>query len=180
MRFLRELLITIVLAIAVFLLLQTTVQTYVVIGASMEPNFQEDERLIITKIVYNFHDPEKGDVIIFQPPNGGEVPYIKRVIASPGDTVKVEDGVVYVNGQRLKEPYIEDPPKYDMSEREVPEDEYFVLGDARNNSNDSHNNWTVPRQNIIGKAWLAIWPPSKWGAVEHYPLQEEITSLTGN
>jgi signal peptidase I len=177
MRFLRELLITLILAIAIFFLLQTTVQTYVVVGSSMEPNFQEDERLIISKVVYHLHEPARGDVIVFRPPNNQEVDYIKRIIASPGDTVKVENGAVYVNGQKLNEPYIKDLPKYDMSERKVPQNEYFVLGDNRNNSNDSHNNWTVPRQSIIGKAWLTIWPPSEWGGVDHYPLPEESGGL---
>ena len=82
-------------------------------------------------------------------------------------------GAVYVNGSQLDEPYIKTSPNYTFSQQKILENEYFVLGDNRNNSNDSHNGWTVPRQNIIGKAWLSIWPPSEWRLVPSYPLQDE-------
>jgi signal peptidase I len=165
---LRDIVITLILAIVIFLLLQFTVQSFVVVGSSMQPNFQEGERLVVNKVSYRLHQPERGDVIVFHPPNKQQADYIKRVIARPGETVKVENGMVYINGLPLDEPYLNELPKYTLSEQKVPENEYFVLGDNRNNSNDSHNGWTVPEENIIGKAWLSIWPPREWGVIPGY------------
>ena len=85
-------------------------------------------------------------------------------------------GVVYVNGSPLDEPYIKNSPNYTLDEEKIPDNKYFVLGDNRGNSNDSHSGWLVPRQNIVGKAWLSIWPPNKWEAVPDYPLQEQLAS----
>ncbi len=166
--FLREILLTVILAIVIFLLLQTTVQSYVVVGSSMKPNVSPGERLIINKVVYNLHEPERGDVIVFHPPNNRRADFIKRIIALPGETIEVKDGVVYIDGDQMVEPYIKQRPKYTLSRQKVPENEYFVLGDNRNNSNDSHNGWTVPQEKIIGKAWLSIWPPPQWGVVPSY------------
>jgi len=165
---LRDILITVILALAIFLLLQLTVQNFIVVGASMQPNFQNGERVVISKLAYKFGEPERGDVIVFHPPNDQEEDYIKRVIALPGEAIEVNDGVVYINDQPLDEPYIKDSPDYTLSEQRVPSNEYFVLGDNRNNSNDSHNGWTVPQQNIMGKVWLTVWPPDEWGGVPNY------------
>ena len=96
--------------------------------------------------------------------------FLKEIIREEGlseNLIKVIE-----HDYQLDEPYIEDLPKYTLPPQEIPENEYFVLGDNRNNSNDSHNGWTVPRKNIIGKAWLSIWPPSKWGPVANYALSE--------
>jgi signal peptidase I len=174
--FLREILVTLILAIVVFFTLQITVQSFIVIGNSMESSLHEGQRLLISKIVYSFHEPERGDIIVFRPPTDSRFEYIKRIIALPGETVEVKEGAVYVNGSQLYEPYIKDLPKYTLRKKKIPENKYFVLGDNRNNSNDSHNNWTVPRQNITGKAWLSIWPPDEWGLVPNYPLQEQLAS----
>ena len=180
--FFRELILTLILALAIFFLLQTTVQTYVVFGSSMEPNLHTGDRLIINKIVYHLHDPERGDVIILHPPNRprDKSPFIKRIIALPGDTVEIKDGAVYVNDRRLTEPYIMEPLDYVLRPYNVPENEYFVLGDNRNISDDSHSGWTVSRQDIVGKAWLAIWPLDKWGVVADYSLSEQLASLMSN
>jgi signal peptidase I len=143
----------------------------------MEPGLQDGQQLLINKVVYHFHEPERGDIIILHPPppyNPEVTPFIKRIIALPGDTIEVKNGAVYVNGFILDEPYIKEPPTYNFPQRKIPQDEYFVLGDNRNNASDSHNGWTVPRQNIIGKAWISIWPLSKWGLVENYPLDDQL------
>ena len=174
--FLREILGLILLAVVIFLLLQVVMPRFEVVGSSMKPNLHDGQRLLINKAVYFFREPEAGEVIVFQPPNNRRADYIKRIIALPGDVVEVKMGVVYVNGSPLDEPYIKDEPSYTLSPKEIPENSYFVLGDNRNNSNDSHNGWTVPRQNITGKAWLSIWPPSQWGLVTDYPLTEQLTS----
>jgi signal peptidase I len=138
----------------------------------MEPSLYDGQRLLISKVTFYFRDPQIGEVIVFRPPDKEQPDYIKRVIAGPGDIVEVKEGVVYVNGTALDEPYIKTQPYYSLAPTEVPEDHYFVLGDNRNNSNDSHNHWTVPREDIVGKAWLSIWPASQWGVVTSYLLQE--------
>lgn len=174
--FLREILGALILAVVIFFLLQATVQSFIVVGASMEPSFKEGQRLLTNKVVYKFYEPERGDVIVFHPTNNRRVDYIKRIIGLPGESVEIKQGTVYIhkNGNvlLLDEPYIKQPPSRDFRGDIIPEDEYFVLGDNRNNSNDSRNGWTVLRQNIIGKAWLKIWPPDEWGLVANYPLAE--------
>ena len=149
----------------------------------MEPSLQDGQQLLIKKVVLHLFEPERGDIIIFHPPP----PYspkatllIKRIIALSGDTVEVKNGEVYVNGSKLDEPYIKEPPTYNLQQKKIPENEYFVLGDNRNNANDSHNGWMVPRQNIVGKAWLSIWPPDEWGFVSNYSLNEQLESSESN
>jgi signal peptidase I len=173
---LLEILITLALAIAIFLILQFTIQSFIVVEHCMEPSFHEGERLLVNKVIFHFTDPKRGDVIILHPPIDPEAVYIKRIIAIPGDTVEVKEGAVYINGIKLDEPYIKEPPTYTLTERIIPEDEYFVLGDNRNNANDSHKWGTVSRENIIGKAWLRFWPLKEWGFVHHYPLAEQLAS----
>lgn len=173
--FVRETVVILALAIVVFLVLQTTIQSSVVVGSSMEPTFQEGQRLLINKAVYHFGEPSRGDVIIFHPPYDNGKDYIKRIIGLPGDTIEIRGGAVYINGARLQEPYIKAAPMYSLSPYRVQQNSYFVLGDNRNNSNDSHNGWTVPRQNLIGKAWLSIWPPKEWRTAANYPLQEQLS-----
>jgi signal peptidase I len=142
----------------------------------MEPNLEEGERLLISKVVYNLRSPERGDIVVFHPPKKRRVDFIKRIIALPGETIEVKSGVVYVNGRQLDEPYIKESPEYALAKQKIPKDEYFVLGDNRNNSNDSHNGWTVPRQGIVGKAWLLMWPPNKWGGFANYSQLAKATS----
>jgi signal peptidase I len=173
MKILREVVITVLIAVAVFACLRLTVQSYTVVMSSMQPNFQDGECIMVNKLSYRSSGPQRGDVIIFDPPFDSEYPFIKRVIGLPGDTVEINDGKVSINGTPLEEDeYIAAQPNYTMSAQEVPENEYFVLGDNRNHSNDSHSGWTVPRDNIIGKAWFTYWPPSKLGVVEHYSYPE--------
>jgi len=161
-RFIREFLITIISASVIFLGLQTTIQSSVVLGSSMEPNFETDQRLIVNKVIYKFDEINRGDVVILNPPANTDIDYIKRIIGLPGETVEIKKGLVYINGEPLSEPYISSPPRYTMRKVEVPQGYCFVLGDNRNNSNDSHIWGPLPQDNIIGKVWLAIWPPSNW------------------
>ena len=175
--FLRDTLLIIVAAVVISLLIQTTIQKSSVNGYSMEPSFQDEQQLLINKVVYYLHEPERGDVVIFHPPppyNSETTPFIKRIIALPGDIIEIKNGAVYVNGLKLDEPYIKEPPAYNFQQKKIPENEYFVLGDNRNSASDSHNGWTVPRQNIIGKAWLSIWPLGEWGLVPNYSLNEQL------
>ena len=163
----REILITFLIAVVIFLGLQSTIQNYEIHEGCMEPNFYEGQRVLVNKIVYKLHEPERGDVIILKPPDRYStdgIPFIKRIIALPGENIVVEDGEVYIDGVKLYEPYIKEAPRY-ILDWTLGENEYFVLGDNRNNANDSHEGWTVPREDIIGKAWLTIWPFDKMGLV---------------
>jgi signal peptidase I len=172
MKILREVGITILIAVAVFVALQLNVQSYTVVMSSMEPNFHDGECIMVNKVSYRSSSPQRGDVIVFDPPFESSYPFIKRVIGLPGETVEIKEGKVFINGTPLDEEYIMAPPNDPMSAREVPDNEYFVLGDNRNNSTDSSKGWTVARDNIIGKAWFIYWPPDKWGIVKHYSYPE--------
>jgi len=172
MKILREVGITILIALAIFALLRLTVQSYTVVMSSMEPNFHDGECIMVSKVCYRSSGPQRGEVIIFDPPFDSLHPFIKRVIGLPGETVEIKNGWVFIDGIPLEEEYIMAPPNYTMPATEIPENEYFVLGDNRNSSNDSHNGWTVPRGNIIGRAWFTYWPPSKWRIVKHYSYPE--------
>jgi len=174
MRILWEMLVTLVVAVVAFLLLQITVQSSIVVGNSMLPNLENGQRLLVSKVSYTFHEPERGDVIVFRPSNGRTSEFIKRVIALPGDTIEIKDGVVFVNDQPLDEPYIASPPHYSLNKIEVQPDDYFVLGDNRNNSNDSHKGVHAYKKNIVGKAWLSIWPPRDWGVAPNRDLSEQL------
>jgi signal peptidase I len=182
MKILREVGITVLIAVAVFAVLRLTVQSYTVVMSSMEPSFLQGDCIMVDKVTYHSSGPQRGQVIVFNPPPPNEesrYPFIKRVIGLPGDTVEIMDGKVFVNGTALDEDeYINERPDYTMAPIVVPENEYFVLGDNRNNSSDSHMGWTVPRDNIIGKAWFTYWPPSRWRVTKHYsypgvPVAEE-------
>ena len=165
----RDLVETLVLALIIFTIVNTLTGRYEVQSISMEPTLHEGQYLIVSKMAYWLHSPERGDIVVLDPPNAqGGIPYIKRVIGLPGETVEIRAGWVLVDGIPLEEEYIMASPDYPMPATEIPEGEYFVLGDNRNSSNDSHNGWTVPRDNIIGKASFIYWPPSKLGVVKHY------------
>jgi len=173
MKILREVVITVIIAAAVFALLRLTVQSYTVVMSSMEPNFQQGDCIMVSKMSYRSSGPQRGDVIVFTPPFDSQFPFIKRVVGLPGEIVEIKNGEVSINGTPLEEDeYIAAQPNYTMSATEVPENEYFVLGDNRNNSTDSSRGWTVPRDNIIGRAWFVYWPPSKLGGVKHYRYPE--------
>ncbi len=181
----RDFLLMLALAVVVFVGLRFTVQTFVVYGPSMEPNFYEHQRLIVNKIVYLLHSPQRGDVIVFEPPGSQRDSYIKRIIGLPGERVEIRDGQVIIHRPDgttiwLEEPYIKRPARHSYTGDIIPDGEYFVLGDNRNNTNDSRNGWTVPRSNIIGKAWVSIWPPSTWGLAANYPFEGATASTAGN
>lgn len=160
----RDTLFIMAVAVIIFLVMNFTLQTSVVTGSSMEPNLHHGQRLVLSKLAYWRQAPELGDIVVFDPPqNSGSIPLIKRVIGLPGDMVWVDGGSVYVNEKMLVEPYISEPPHYNYEAITVPQGHYFVLGDNRNQSADSHQGWTVPVENIIAKAWLSIWPVGEIG-----------------
>ena len=172
MKIFREIAITVLIALAVFAVLRLTMQSYTVVMSSMEPNFYQGDCIMVNKVSYRSSGPQRGEVIVFNPPFDSRHPFIKRVIGLSGEIVEIGDGSVFVNGIALDEEYIMAPPNYTMPATGVPENEYFVLGDNRNNSNDSHTGWMVPRDNIIGRAWFVYWPPSRWRVVKHHSYPE--------
>ena len=172
----RETIILILIAVVVYLGLRFTIQTYIVFGPSMQPNFEQNERIIVNKLAYKFGDPQRGDVIIFDPPFTSASDYIKRVIGLPGEAVEIKNGTTYIykaDGTvlTLNEPYEAEASRSSYTRQTIPADSYFVMGDNRNNSNDSRTGWFVPRENIVGKAWLIIWPPSTWGMAYNYSFK---------
>jgi signal peptidase I len=184
-----ELLQTVVLTLAIFLGVRSVVQNFRVEGASMEPTLETGQYLLISKISY-FHidgtplanvlpsshqgsieylfgGPERGDIVVFKAPTQPDKDFIKRVIGLPGDSILIKNGTVFVNGTPLNEPYIHFPATYtypfDGQPKQIPDGFYFVLGDNRPNSSDSHLGWNVPVDNLVGRAWISYWPPSDWG-----------------
>jgi signal peptidase I len=161
----RELLETAVLTIAIFLVVRVALQNFKVEGESMFPNLHNGEYILVNKIDYMISSPHRGDIIVFQATPAGQPDkdFIKRVIGLPGDTVAVHNDAVYINNKRLPESYIdaEHRPTYTFPAAKVPPGDYFVLGDNRNNSQDSHLWRWLPRKYIIGKAWVSYWPPKE-------------------
>ena len=148
---------TILLALVLFLAINAVSARVRVENVSMLPTLQPEEFLLVNRVAYKLGSPHVGDIIIFHAPGVSGEDYIKRLIGLPGDTVTVSDGVVYVNGQALYEPYIAEAPNYTGS-WEVPEGQLFVLGDNRNNSSDSHLWGFIPEEDVVGKALLIYWP----------------------
>ena len=136
-------------------------------GTSMLPMLKDQDRLFINKMAYRIEDIHRGDVVVFEYPGDHSKSYIKRVIALPGDDLRIEDGTVYVNGKRLTEKYV--PSRYadDRSEPEmvIPQHEYFVMGDHRSVSSDSRDFGPVERDLIYGKAAFVYWPMDQAGVV---------------
>ena len=169
----REIVETLLLTVVIFVLVNAITGRFRIDGSSMEPGLHDGEYVIVNRVTYRLQPPQRGDVIVFQ--RDGSREFIKRVIGLPGDTVEVQGGHVLVNGVALNEPYIAQPNAYTMEPRKIGPNEYFVLGDNRNNSSDSHNWGTVPFSAIDGKAWVTYWPPKDWGVVPHYSYAQAKT-----
>lgn len=178
-RIMRELLNTAIYLLcvlgAVWLVITFVGQRTEVEGASMENTLHNGDNLIVDKLSYRFHDPERFDIIVFPFQFQDNTYYIKRIIGMPGETVQImDDGSIYINGEKLEENYGMEVIKPETIGRaaepiELGDDEYFVMGDNRNNSSDSRTDMVgnITRENIIGKAWLRIWPVSDFGVLQH-------------
>ena len=190
----REVIETLLAALAIYVGVQLVAPPYAVEGASMDPNLRNGERLLVNRpvylhfdlndllnllpgddrdgewVIYPFHAPERGDIVVFHPPGSDDgKPYIKRVIGLPGDRVDFEDGYVTINGERLEESYLSGPITDCDGRRHcrltVPEGTVYVLGDNRDNSADSRVFGPVSVDRIVGKAWFANWPLDAFGFI---------------
>ena len=161
----------IVLAIT-FLIITFVGQRTHVSGESMENTLDDGDQLIVDKLTYRFHDPERFDIIVFPFRYKDNTYYIKRIIGLPGETLQIADGEIYINGEVLEESYGREVMQ-DAGLAAEPitlgDDEYFVLGDNRNYSSDSRDPSValIHRKEIIGRAWLRIWPLDSFGILKH-------------
>jgi signal peptidase I len=192
--FLKELPVLLVVAFGLALLIKTfLVQAFFIPSESMEPTLQVGDRVLVNKVVYRLHPPQRGDIIVFEDPHptgaqegGGplgafwrwltqglgvatapERDFIKRVVGLPGDVVEVKRGVVFINGRRLEEPYLNPlPDTSSYPPTRVPPNSLFVMGDNRVHSNDSRRGLgMIPYDRVVGKAFVLIWPPSRIGLI---------------
>ena len=150
--------LVIVLVVNVFLAQATRVE-----GQSMDPTLHDRQRIVIEKLTYRFRPPGRGEIVVLRRPQPD--PLIKRVVGLPGDMVAIENDRVYVDGQALDEPYLDEMTRGVMSPQIVPEGHVFVLGDNRDSSNDSRAFGMVPFEDIVGRAWVRYWPPKEIGLV---------------
>ncbi len=144
----------------------TVADARVVPTGSMLPTIQLQDRLIVDKISYNFSEVKRGDVVVFRPPSNVDqsgTDWVKRVIGLPGEKVEIRNGEVFINEQELTEPYEMEKPNYKYGPFVIPEGSYFVLGDNRNNSKDSHYWGELSNQNIVGKVFIRYWPLDHFG-----------------
>ena len=155
-----------------FLIITFVGQRTHVSGESMENTLDNGDQLIVDKITYRFQDPERFDIIVFPFHYKENTYYIKRIIGLPGETVQIADGTIYINGEVLEESYgreVMQDPGIAAEPITLGEDEYFVLGDNRNQSSDSRDPSVglIHRDEIIGRAWLRIWPLNSFGILKH-------------
>ena len=187
--FWRELPVLVVIAFVVALLIKTyLLQAFYIPSASMEPTLVQGDRVLVEKLSYRWGEPERGDVVVFEKqfailapeeddpfwediasalkglfgfPTGGTQDFIKRVMAVEGDTIEGRDGGVYVNGEPVEEPYLADGTETSpFGPVDVPKDMIFVMGDNRGNSDDSRAFGPIPVEEVVGHAFLLLWPPS--------------------
>lgn len=162
-----EWIVTLAAAVVIALVVRTFLFEPVrVDGSSMSTTLVDGEVMFVTKPEYLLGDPQRFDVVICHYPNRGNTNFVKRVVGLPGDTVEVKDGFLYVNGEKYEEPYIVNRPNYTLAPYTVPDGEYFVLGDNRSNSNDSHLIGPITREMIIGHVRSVILPFSSWRTIE--------------
>ncbi len=220
-KIIREILITAALAGLAFFVIQTTFQNFRVEGSSMETTLDSGQLVLVNKVLYReihvgswaklvpfldngsdgivrpFHKPHRGEVVVFKFPGDPSRKFIKRIIGVPGDVVEMRSGVVFLNGERLEEVYVENPGTFTMNGRwadrlrpavedidfvtvyldenqerrarvQVPEGYYWVLGDNRVGSSDSREWGLLPEENVVGKAWVTYWPLSSWGMLSSF------------
>ena len=189
--FIRELIETVLLSLAVFLALHLSVQNFRVEGSSMVPTLNEGQYIVANKIIYSsvtidtlagflpfiqpsdeagslytFHPPEHGEIIIFNFPSDQSRDLVKRVIGIPGDVIEVKTGQVIRNGEPIEEPYVVNKDRRTYDPVEVPENSYYVLGDNRRSSSDSRDWGFLSDEHVVGRAWISYWPTDSIGVLQ--------------
>ncbi len=192
--FIRELIETLLLSLAVFLALHLSVQNFRVEGSSMVPTLTEGQYIVANKIIYSrvttdsvlgllpfaqpsgdgnslytFHPPKHGEIIIFNYPTDRSRDLVKRVIGVQGDTIEIQDGQVIRNGEPIDEPYVVNKDRRTYDPVEVPENSYYVLGDNRGSSSDSRDWGFLSDEHVVGRAWISYWPTDKLGVLHAFP-----------
>ena len=162
----RELVVTILPAVVMALLIQFFLaQSTIVFGQSMEPNLHQDQRLVVEKVSYRWHGPQRGDIVVLPDPSGGPIPLIKRVVGLPCERVNIAAGRVYVDGAALDEPYLAQITTGEGRSWQVPPMQVFVMGDNRGDSRDSRYFGPVSIETLVGHAVFRLWPLDKFGIV---------------
>lgn len=180
--FIREIIETVALALFLVLVIQAAVQNYRVEGPSMEPLLINGDRVVVSRMVYTEIDahhvsrflpglsaeegdvwrplggPSRGDIVVFKFPRDTTQNFVKRVIALPGDTIRLEQGTVFLNGVPQDEPYVVHESRETTVQREIPDGEYYVLGDNRARSDDSRSWGNISKDHLIGRVWVGYWP----------------------
>ena len=156
--FLKMCIFAIVLSIFIITFI---VQAFYIPSTSMKPLLHPGDRILVNKFIYRFREPRRQEIAVFRYPVNPSINFVKRIIGVPNDKVEIKDGEVYLNGNVLAEDYKLEAGYTDFPEKKVPEGHFFVLGDNRNNSEDSRHWGFVPEENIIGKSFVIFWPPSR-------------------
>jgi len=165
-RRLRGLLATLKVGAVLLVLYGLVFNFSVVRGSSMSPGIHDGDRILVNHLTYLLQSVQRGDIVVLRYPLDPRLDYIKRVIGLPGDLVRIHGGFVSVNGEVLEEPYISEPDTRSDTLVRVEPDHYFVMGDNRPHSSDSREFGQVPRENLVGKVDLCIWPPTRVGVLE--------------
>jgi signal peptidase I len=206
----RELLETALFILLVFFIVRGIVQNFKIEGSSMEPTLHTGQYILVNKlvyfhfdlnaplrlfpgqedlpprIIYPFHQPQRGDIVVFEYPRDVSKDYIKRVIGLPGETVEIRDGSVFVNGAQIEQPYLDGAATYCVAGYPchtgavtVPQGQVFVMGDNRANSSDSREWNALPLDRVVGQAWVIYYPVSDWGLVPHFEYDAPPTVAGG-
>ena len=199
-KFISETIETVLITLVVFIVLQTAIQNFQVQGSSMKPTLLPADRIVVNKIPtfripmgtigdtlpwllssdekdhYLFGKYDRGSIVVFKSPDESGQDLVKRIIGIPGDTISINDGKVFVNGNLIEEPYVESQGSSKTSDLQVPNNHYFVLGDNRPWSNDSRH-WVfsfVEESLIIGKAWMIYWPKDRMSVLKDHSSEERL------
>ncbi|MDF9407447.1 MAG: Signal peptidase I T [Pelotomaculum sp. PtaB.Bin013] len=166
--FFREVLESVAIAVLLAVIIRLFIlEPFYIPSGSMEPTLKENDRIIVSKLNYHFQEPKRGDVVVFKYPLDTKRNFVKRMIAVGGETVAIKNSVLYINGQRVSEDYLPQGLRFaDYGPVEVPAGSYFMMGDNRNNSDDSRVWGFLPKELIVGKAVVIYWPPGRAGVVQ--------------
>ena len=167
-RLVREVVETIAVTLLIFIVIRFAVQSFRVDGPSMEPGLHTDEFVIVDKVAYLFSGPQRGDVVVFHYPLDTSKDFIKRIVGIPGDSIRTTSSDVFVDGQVLHEPYISQSFNFVSQTWKLGPEQFFVMGDNRDNSLDSRTWGPLDKSYIIGKAVAVYWPINQWEWINTY------------